>query len=220
MRAAGKNSPNVHFKDDETFGKNLAMAYVGELAAIDLMRAHGHDFELDGYGAGSFDIFKDLQKKQKRTPDLICKRCRQRLEVRAKSKLRVAMSDSPKRRFDSELLASDWVGFLRVIVRGPRESEVLDLTRPESYLLPKVIYVISVSELSDTREAALASDRKPEGKGSETFLEWPTLVAKHTGVVEVISRSPDRISVRSSAAERLHEYTPNKQGALLVQPTA
>ena len=107
----------LHYKDDSTFLHYLAMSYVGESTAIELMRAYGHEFEFDGYGAGSVEIYKDVFCKQKRTPDLRCRRCGQKLEVRAKSNLKIAMSHSASRPFDKELAAEDWVGF----VRNPRD---------------------------------------------------------------------------------------------------
>lgn len=201
--------PKLSYKDDKTFSKYLAMAYVGELGAVELMRVYGHDFLFDGYGAGSFDIYKDIQKKKKRTPDLICKNCRQKLEVRAKSKLRIAMSDSPGRRFDKELDSSDWVGFVQVVARKPVCGEMLDYTRPESYVAPSEIYVIPVSHLSVTREAAQSSGRKSPDKGSETYIEWPIMLSRHDGVIVGISRNPSFIDIKSNGGV-VHRYVPSE----------
>ena len=191
-------STELHYKDDETFLKYLAMSFVGESAAITLMRAYGHHFEFDGYGAGSVEIFKDVFKKQKRTPDLKCTRCGQKLEVRAKSALKIAMSDSASRPFDRELNHSDWVGFVRVVLR----ASDLDKLDPASYLAPSRVYVISVQELSDKRQDAVRSRPKSKDKGSETFLTWPSLVSTVSGELLGTTDNPRLVYIKDDKANQ------------------
>ncbi|WP_337166085.1 hypothetical protein [Vibrio fluvialis] len=181
---------DLHYKDDATFLKYLTMSFVGESAAIELMKPYGHEFEFDGYGAGSRELFKDELLKKKRTPDLICKLCKQKLEVRAKSNLKIAMSDSASRPFDRELKAEDWVGFVRVIMAPVTYGISSDPLDPASYSIPKEIYIASVAELSRTKTLARQSQPKSEGKGSEKFLEWPTLLAPCNGVILGVTREP------------------------------
>lgn len=59
---------DLHYKDDSTFKRYLVMASAGELAAIKLMRSSGHEFKLDGFGAGSARIFKDGQNPGQSAP--------------------------------------------------------------------------------------------------------------------------------------------------------
>lgn len=182
----------LHYKDNKTFQINLAMGFVGESAAIALMRTHGHEFEFDGFGAGSVEIFKDVFLKQKRNPDLKCSRCGQMLEVRAKSALKISMSDSPSRQFDRELKLPVWVGFVRVVLREPN----LDKLDPASYLASTDIYVIPVSELSAKKHKATRSRPKSKDKGSETYLTWPSLLSPVNGELLGIERDPSLVYIR------------------------
>jgi hypothetical protein len=176
----------LHYKDDSTFSKYLAMAAFGEAAAIRLMA--GHDFALDGYGAGSSEIWKDVTKKQKRTADLVCKRCGQKLEVRAKGALGIKMSDSAARPFDKELRPNDWVGFLRVSreaeANAPNEAGI----QTSSLVASDYLYVISVGELTRTKSLAVRSFPKTKDKGSESYLTWPSLLAPASGTLSRIDR--------------------------------
>lgn len=181
----------LHYKDDSTFLKYLTMSLVGEVAAIEMMKAYGHSFVFDGYGAGTTEVFKEIFHKRKRTPDLICIACGQKLEVRAKSRLKIAMSHSSARPFDRELRAEDWVGFVRVVLRSPHLNE----TDPSSYRPPTEMYVISVAELSGKKDVALASIPKSKEMGLEKFLVWPTLLSPVTGNIKELTREPSRVHI-------------------------
>jgi hypothetical protein len=164
------------------------MSFVGESAAIELMAPYGHQFEFDGYGAGSREMFKDTFLKQKRTPDLVCQLCSQKMEVRAKKRLMISMSDSSKRPFDQELHQDVWVGFVRVVLHPSINGRNPDPLDPASYRPPTNIYVTTVAELSRTRPLAVRSKPKPDSKGNETYLVWPTLSAPCTGVLQGVER--------------------------------
>lgn len=181
----------LNYKDDDTFLQYLTMSFVGENTAIELMKPFGHQFEFDGYGAGSREMYKDEFLKQRRTPDLKCKHCGQKLEVRAKSALKVAMSHSQKRPFDKELEPDDWVGFVRV----RRIQGSTDLLDPDSYTKPSTIFVISTAQLSRTKELAERSPPKAKDKGLEKYLVWPTLLAPCSGVLKGITRDPASIMI-------------------------
>jgi hypothetical protein len=183
----------LYYKDDTTFQKYLAMSFVGETAAIALMKAHRHEFEFAGYGAGSVEMFKEVSRKKKRTPDLICRRCGQKLEVRSKGILKVAMSDSLARPFDRELSSHDWVGFLKVSPNSLARGGAL--LEPSSYVAAHSIYTIPIFELSQKRALAIRPPSKSADKGLERYLEWPTLLASSTGIVKSINRNPSSIEV-------------------------
>ncbi len=185
------SSAQLHYKDDSTFLRFLTMSFVGEVAAIELMRKYGHEFEFDGYGAGSTEMFKDALLKKKRTPDLICSLCGQKLEVRAKSVLKIAMSDSATRPFDKELAPNDWVGFVRVKALSTINGRAVDALNPNSYERPTEIYIVSVAELTRTKHFAVRSKPKSEKQGSETYLEWPTLLSPCTGQVLGVKRADE-----------------------------
>lgn len=186
----------LYYKDDATFLKYLAMSFVGETRAIELLKVHGHEFEFDGYGAGSAELFKEVSRKKQRTPDLRCRLCGQKLEVRSKSNLRIAMSDSLARPFDRELTGSDWVGFLKVSPRSASPGQSLSETT--DYVAGDEIYVLQVSELSAKRPLAIRPPSKSAGKGLESYLEWPTLLAPATGTVTNIQWHPSFIEVETA----------------------
>lgn len=196
----------LHYKDDSTFTRYLVMASVGELAAIDIMRRHGHDFKLDGLGAGSARVFKDKNLKRKRTADLRCAKCGQKLEVRSKSKLAIRMSHSADRPFDSEFDEADWVGFLQVGLSSPN----IDPVDPASYKTSSSILVVSIRNLSGSSSLAEPSRAKSVSDGSESYLTWPSLVAPVDGIIKGIHRKnptvygdKSRISVSTNGEVRM-----------------
>jgi hypothetical protein len=191
-------SARLYYKDDSTFLRYLAMSYVGETAAISLMLRYGHQFQFDGDGAGSYDIFTEVARKKKRTPDLRCALCGQKLEVRSKGQIRIAMSDSPSRPFDRELAPENWVGFLQVS-RIPSTSldDLRSPADPANYVASQNMYVIKVSELSRSKPFAVRPPTKSSDKGSESYLEWPTLVARENGDIHRIERGPSFIEVKT-----------------------
>ena len=184
----------MHYKDDNTFQRYLLMACVGEYSAIELMRPYGHEFELSGLGAGSYDIFKDVRLKAKRTADLRCRHCGRKLEVRAKSHLAIRMSHSTRRPFYDELAPEDWVGFVRVVDSGSAGNQ----TRLESFSRPSAIYVIRVSELTEKMALASYSEPKDARQGSERILTWPALLSPIDGTIASFRRDPSGVEVTTA----------------------
>lgn len=184
----------MHWKSDEEFETKLAMSSAGEVASIGIMAAHGHQFEFDGYGAGSIEVFKDLALKRLRTPDLMCTRCGQKLEVRSKSNLMITMSNSASRPFDKELSADVWVGFLKMSQRDKSSN----LRNPANWIASKHLYIITISELSRSRPNTAQSATKPASQGSETYLRWPILLAPNTGTITRIDKSMREIDITNA----------------------
>lgn len=182
------------------------MAYVAEMHAIELMKIHGHEFQLDGLGAGSNDIFREVYLKRRRTPDLVCPRCGQKLEVRSKSQLCIRMSHSQTRPFDRELESRDWVGFMRVT----RKSYQHDPSDPASYRPSDVLYVIRVSELSAKQHLTVMPPPKTQSKGLEKALTWPTLLSPVTGTLLGRRSNPGRIFILTDDGNQVElEAPPN-----------
>ncbi|WP_102128043.1 hypothetical protein [Deinococcus planocerae] len=192
----------LHYKPDASFRRFLAMSVRGERAAIELMKAYGHAFAFSDFGAGSTEVSKDARKKRQRKADLICKSCGQKLEVRAKSRPQITMSDSASRPFDRELSAGDWVGFLVVQRKSDPNGEEFDETNPDHYEQVGAIHVIRVSELAEKRQQLPEPRRKNEAQGSEAYLEWPSLRAPMTGTVKTIERNPGRIVITDGTRDR------------------
>lgn len=192
----------MHYKPDDAFRRFLALSVCGERAAIELMQAHGHTFDFNDFGAGSTEVSKDASKKRRRKADLICKNCGQKLEVRAKSRPQIAMSDSASRPFDQELAAGDWVGFLTVRRRADLAGQAFDQTNPDHYEQVGAMHVIQVAELTAKRRQLSETKRKDETQGSEAYLEWPTLRAPITGTVKAIGRNPGRLVIAGDTEDR------------------
>lgn len=139
---------NPNFKPDSIFAQYLAMAVAAEQAAIRHFGQYGHDFGFFDKGAGSDGIFRDPTLKGRRKADLKCIRCGQLLEVRSKSKLKIAMSNSQTRRFDDaqgELSISDWVTFVQV-----HDGKHSNLRQPK-WEICSPFYTVSVAALADTK---------------------------------------------------------------------
>ena len=84
------------FKDDTSFLRFLSMGAAGARQAIIYLRSKGFEpIELERY-CTSNKIWA-TKVKRLRLPDLLCVRTGMRVEVRAKSDLRIRMSDAPTR---------------------------------------------------------------------------------------------------------------------------
>ena len=102
------------FKADTSFLRFLTMGAVGVRATMAQLHADGFEpIELERY-CTSNKIWA-TKVKRLRLPDVLCVRTGLRIEVRAKSDLKVRMSDAPTnpdRRWDVGLRDDDVVGFV------------------------------------------------------------------------------------------------------------
>jgi hypothetical protein len=84
----------VALKRDDTFLQYLTMGAVGSANVARNLNGHGHQvLELERYTTSNKIWATKI--KRLRLPDLLCLLCGVRVEVRAKSKLEVKLSDSP-----------------------------------------------------------------------------------------------------------------------------
>ena len=170
------------FKEDADFARFVSMGAVGAAAvARHLGTQHGHRMiELERYAMAN----KVWQTKVKRLrlPDLLCVRCGQRVEARAKSKLGMVLShsDKPGRQWDAGgMRDDDLYAFLRA-----------DLgTFPPETGLPTFF---TTAALRSTVEHARRAAPKAASEGSEVTLTWPCWVpSRHGRFVRIDDR--DRI---------------------------
>lgn len=164
------------FKTDIEFRRNIAMAAFGARYVKKWLEEHGHEIIELERGALSTRIWKHVGRKQRRLPDLLCLKCGQRFEVRAKSGLSIRMSHSQRRPWmqDAGLKEDDIVLFLSCV--GTKES-------PYNFKLQLDPIFVRVKDMKDTFERGLVkvSDRKALSEGSEVYIEWPLITAPCDG---------------------------------------
>ena len=162
------------FKVDTKFLRNITMGAVGVGATIPILRNHGLEpIELERYCLSNKIWATKI--KRLRVPDLLCIRTGTRIEVRAKSKLRIAMSDAPgnpDRRWDVGLRDEDLVVFIAVNEEG---GSLVPSSRAN---------VFSVEAMRSSVASSKLSGRKSATEGSEQSREWPTSVPGKDGTVE------------------------------------
>jgi len=167
----------VAFKRDDSFLQYLSMGAVGSARVAPDLNAHGHHtIELERYTTSN-KIWA-TKVKRLRLPDLVCLRCGVRVEVRAKSRLEVKLSDSPAvagRTWDAGLGDGDLVAFIQVTSRDGSVSA-------EDW-----VEYFRVSDLRATAAASKLSQPKSPTEGSERTRTWPASVATRNGIVTATS---------------------------------
>lgn len=159
----------IIYKPDERFKEDLIKGAVGLSFIRKLFNErYGHDFVyLEEWGA-STQIVKDKRLKKRRTTDLICRKCGMRIEVRAKTRDMISMSDSTARPFEREHSEEDWVAFpiINVITTEPREEGTRFII--ERIYEVKGVYLVKIKELIRTKNLARRIKKPP----SEEYLVW------------------------------------------------
>ena len=169
------------FKVDSSFLQFLTMGALGTRRAAALMREAGMEpIELERYS--SCNKIWTTKVKRLRLPDLLCLRTGVRVEVRAKSKLEIKMSDAPdnpERRWFAGLRPEDAIAFVHC-----RTDDTGELTISEN------AEVFSVSSLLDCNEKTTKlGPPKSASEGAERDRTWPSTVAKHGGKALLVSRA-------------------------------
>ena len=124
--------------------------------------------------------------KRLRLPDLLCVRTGLRVEVRAKSKLTIKMSDAPTnpdRRWNTGLAPRDMIAF--VLIRETEDGTLHAAQNAELFW---------VENLQATEADSKLGPPKSASEGAERDREWPSIVATANGVVQVVDDT--RISTR------------------------
>jgi HEAT repeat protein len=167
----------VGLKVDSSFLKFVTMGALGARRVCELMTASGlHPIELERYSRSN--KIWSTKVKRLRLPDLLCVRTGLRVEVRAKSKLAIKMSDAPtneERRWNSGLAARDLIAFVLI-----REEEKGTLKAAENAEL------FWVENLTATEEQSRLGPPKSASEGAERDREWPSTVANDDGVVQAV----------------------------------
>src|SRR5687767_12614165 len=148
------------------------MGAVGARRVCEQMTAAGlQPIELERYSLSN-KIWA-TKVKRLRLPDLLCVKTGLRVEVRAKSKLTIKMSDSPgnpDRRWNSGLGPNDIVAF--ILVREDEEGMVTALADAELFRVQDLIASEGLSRLGLAKSAS---------EGAERDREWPSIVTSEAG---------------------------------------
>jgi hypothetical protein len=172
-------------KVDSSFLKFVTMGAIGARRVSELMTRSGlRPIELERYSRSN----KIWQTKVKRLrlPDLLCVRTGLRVEVRAKSKLAIKMSDAPDnpaRRWNSGLRPEDVIAF--VLIREAENGTIQAADNAEFFTVASLIATESNSKLGPPKSGS---------EGAERDREWPSTVATSGGVVQGVDEA--RLSTR------------------------
>ena len=164
-------------KVDSSFLKFVTMGAVGARRVTELMaRAGLQPIELERYSRSN----KIWQTKVKRLrlPDLLCVRTGLRVEVRAKSKLAIKMSDAPDnpdRRWNTGLAPEDVIAF--VLIRETEDGTIQAANNAEFFTVESLIATAAHSKLGPPKSAS---------EGAERDREWPSTVATSNGEVQAV----------------------------------
>lgn len=168
------------FKVDSSFLQFLTMGALGTQRVVALMRKAGMEpIELERYS--SCNKIWSTKVKRLRLPDLLCLRTGVRVEVRAKSKLEIKMSDAPEnpeRRWFAGLRPEDIIAFVHC---PTNESGNLQIAENAE--------VFSVSSLlACSEKKTKLGPPKSASEGAERDRTWPSTVARHAGTANLVSR--------------------------------
>lgn len=177
-------------KADTSFLRFLTIGAVGARATIDHLNDHGFEaIELERYGTSN-KIWA-TKVKRLRLPDLICVKTGLRIEVRAKSELKVRMSDAPnnpERRWDVGLRDEDLVAFIAC------DSENENISASGSPVF------FSVSDMRAVVDNTKLGPPKSASEGAERDREWPCTVPSQDG--EILSVNEGKIVTQLSTGRK------------------
>ena len=179
------------FKSDTSFLRFLSMGAVGVHRTIDQLRARSFEpIELERY-CGSNKIWT-TKVKRLRLPDLLCVKTGLRVEVRAKTDLKIRMSDTPAnpgRAWDAGLRDDDIVALITCVDTEASPEPAADSV----YFTVRALRAsVGQSRLGPPKSAS---------EGAERDRTWPATVPTRDGTV--LQVTGERLIVQMNAdAER------------------
>ena len=175
------------FKADTSFLRFLSMGAVGVQRTMLRLRDRGFEpIELERY-CGSNKIWA-TKVKRLRLPDLLCIKTGMRVEVRAKTDLKIRMSDAPAnpdRVWDAGLRDDDIVALITCFdtADGPEPAD-------------DAVY-FTVDALRASMDSSKLGAPKSASEGAERDRTWPSIVPKRDGTVLEITK--ERLIVQMEA---------------------
>ena len=193
------------FKADESFLRYLSIGAVGVQRIMEELRDKGFEpIELERYCASN--KIWTTKVKRLRLPDLLCAKTGMRVEARAKTDLKIRMSDAPSnpdRVWDAGLRDNDIVA----VIACSYTEEGLRPANRANYL--------TVGAMRESVDQSKLGPPKSASEGAERDRTWPATVPTRDGTV--LEVTPDRLMVQMHADS---ERPARKQTYALKEKTA
>jgi hypothetical protein len=186
------------FKADTSFLRFLSMGAAGARQTMAQMRGAGFEpIELERY-CTSNKIWS-TKVKRLRLPDILCVRTGLRVEVRAKSDLKIRMSDAtknPDRRWHTGLRDIDLSAFIACFDENGT-----------SVPAEEAVY-FTVGDLKLTEDQSELGPAKSASEGAERDRTWASIVPVRNGVVQSVDATTLRVLMNADnqAPQRNQTY--------------
>lgn len=195
-------------KADTSFLRFLSMGALGVRQTMKQLTGMGFQpIELERYCASNKIWMTKI--KRLRLPDLLCVRTGLRLEVRAKSDLKIRMSDAPNnpaRTWDAGLRDDDVAAFIAIKEEGASQ-------RPADQAV-----FFSIKALRASVAESKLGPPKSASEGAERDRTWPAIIPSGNGTVQSITAEKLVVSMQLDAGgTRKQTYTLNGKN-LYVRP--
>jgi hypothetical protein len=177
-------------------------------------------------GSTDTKLWKEVKRKRVRIPDLVCVRCGQRAESRAKTKAELSMSHSPtdqERAWDFGMVDGDYIGFPVCEALDEKYWSSGRLQTDNSYWhernwvrwqLKGQINYLRVATFRGSPHTKVST--KGVTEGSETSVSWDSVFASRDGAVEKLEGHKITIK-RTSDGHRSTRTIPPAYGLFVRQ---
>jgi hypothetical protein len=216
--------PKLALKPDSSFFRKIVIGAVGARSLCSDLASHGHQMVELERGSTDTKLWKEVKRKRVRIPDLVCVRCGQRAESRAKTNAELAMSHSvtdEARAWDFGMIDSDLIGFPICQAANEQYWSAGRLDNSSSYWHERnwvrwqVAGKINYFRVGTFRGAKFSkSNVKGVTEGSETSICWDAVFSSRTGTVE--GCEGNRITIRREPDGHRHTRTISPNLKLLV----
>jgi hypothetical protein len=188
------------FKTDTSFLRFLSMGAIGVRQTMKQLSDMGFKpIELERYCASNKLWMTKV--KRLRLPDLLCVKTGLRLEVRAKSDLKIRMSDAPanpERTWDSGLRDDDVVAFIAILEDDGGQRPADEAT------------FFSVRALRTSVGKSKLGPAKSPSEGAERDRTWPAIIPSCDGTVQSVSKDKLVVTMKiGKGSTRKQTYTLN-----------
>ncbi len=200
-------------KPDSSFFRKIVIGAVGARAVCSDLASRGHQMVELERGSTETKLWKEVKRKRVRIPDLVCVRCGQRAESRAKTNAELAMSHSvtdEARAWDFGMIDNDLIGFPICqqvedqYWSAGRLAEGASYWHERNWVRWRLAGKINYFRVSAFRATKFGkSTTKGVTEGSETSITWGAVFSSRDGTVA--STEANRVTIRRDSDG--HRYT-------------
>jgi hypothetical protein len=201
----------LSLKPDSSFFRKTVVGAVGARAVCDDLARFGHKFVELERGSTDCRLWKDVKRKRVRIPDLVCVRCGQRVECRAKTDNDLSMSHSEQaeRTWDFGMVQQDWIAF-------PVCEPVNEADLTTGWHVTGHINYFPVGVFRSCLHAR--SRTKGVTEGSENFISWDATFSSRSGPVLLVDTAARRVKIAFRDGSRPYTWTIPPSCAIFVSP--